>query len=131
VGLLGPGGGGVPDATDLLLAGDETALPAIARIAAAMPAAARLRIFIEVEDAFEEQPLPTAASCQIVWLHRASGAAGRLAGIVREQLAADRASPFVWVACEQEVARAIRIFLKTEIAYDRDRFTVAAYWQRH
>jgi NADPH-dependent ferric siderophore reductase len=130
-GVMGPGGGSVPDAKNLLLAGDETALPAIARIAAAMPADARLRIFLEVGGTQDEQPLPTAANCQVVWLHRDTGAAGRLETIIREQVALDETTPYVWVACEQAEARAIRIFLKTEIAYDRDLFSVAAYWQRH
>jgi NADPH-dependent ferric siderophore reductase len=130
-GLMGPGGGGVPDAENLILAGDETALPAIARIAAAMPADARLRIFLEVGGREDEQPLPTAANCQIVWLCRQAGSSGRLEQIIRDQVAADGTTPYVWVACEQAEARAIRIFLKTEIAYERDRFSVAAYWQRH
>ncbi|MET0747179.1 MAG: siderophore-interacting protein [Rhizobium sp.] len=130
-GLMGPGGGGVPEADNLILAGDETALPAIARIAAAMPADARLRIFLEVGGKEDEQPLKTAANCQVVWLHRDAGQPRRLEAIIREQVAADDSNPYVWVACEQAEARAIRIFLKTEIAYDRERFSVAAYWQRH
>ena len=129
--LMGPGGGDVPEARNLILAGDETALPAIARIAAAMPAEARLRIFLEVGGPQDEQVLPTAANCQIVWLHRDAGAGGLLGEIIRTQVAADDTNAYVWVACEQAEARAIRMFLKTEIAYDRDRFSVAAYWQRH
>ena len=35
--LLGPGGGSLPAAQSILLAGDESALPAIARIAAEVP----------------------------------------------------------------------------------------------
>jgi len=129
-GLMGPGGGGVPDSKNLILAGDETALPAIARIAAAMHADTRLRIFLEVGGKEDEQTLPTAANCQIVWLHRDAGAAGQLETIIRAQVAADESRPYVWVACEQGEARAIRIFLKTEIAYDKARFSVAAYWHK-
>lgn len=130
-GLMGPGGCSVPEARNLILAGDETALPAIARIAAAMPRDARLRIFLEVGGRQDEQPLPTHANCQVIWLHRDAGAGPRLQSIIREQVAADDTLPYVWVACEQAEARAIRIFLKTEIAYDRELFSVAAYWQRH
>ncbi len=128
--LMGPGGGDMPDVGDIILVGDETALPAIARIAAAAPSDARLRIFVEVSSKADEQPLPTATRCRVVWLHRDKGFSGQLEAIVREQVAAGGEKPFVWVACEQAEARAIRIFLKTEIAYDRDRFSVAAYWQR-
>ncbi len=55
-GLLGPGGGSVPDAAEMILAGDETALPAISRIAAETPAGRRLVALVEVENAAEEQP---------------------------------------------------------------------------
>lgn len=131
VALIGPGGGDAPIADNLILAGDETALPAIARIAATLSPDVRLRIFLEVRGKADEQPLPTAARCQIVWLHRDDGLPGRLEAIIRSQVATDASEPYVWVACEQADARAIRIFLKTEIGYPRDRFSVAAYWQRH
>lgn len=64
-GLIGPGGGGVPAARKLILAGDETALPAIARIAASVPADAELRILLEVADKQEEQPLTSSASMDV------------------------------------------------------------------
>lgn len=127
--LMGPGGGGVPDAKDIVLAGDETALPAIARIAAAATADMRLRIFLEVGGPEEEQLIPTAANHQIVWLHR-NGSENRLERIVRDLASGEDQDTYFWVACEQAEARAIRMFLKTERVYDRDRFSVAAYWQR-
>ncbi len=132
-GLIGPGGGGVPVARKLILAGDETALPAIARIAAAMPAEAELRIVLEVADRHEEQSLPSAASLDITWLHRnqaAAGTTGVLERVVREIVPTSDPETFVWVACEQAEARTIRNFMKTEMAADRSRFSVAAYWQR-
>jgi NADPH-dependent ferric siderophore reductase len=133
VGLIGPGGGGVPDTRDMILAGDETALPAIARIMAAMPAEARLRVFMEIASDSEQQELPCAACHEITWFHRngrPAGTTGLLEKAVREAVAAAGPATFVWAACEQAEARAIRSFLKTDLAYDRDRFSIAAYWQR-
>ncbi|WP_234907158.1 siderophore-interacting protein [Rhizobium rhizogenes] len=132
-GLIGPGGGGVPAARKLILAGDETALPAIARIAATVPAEAELRIFLEVADRHEEQSLPSAASLNVTWLHRNQAAAGStrvLERILRDLVPTSDPETFVWVACEQAEARAIRNFMKTDMAADRSRFSVAAYWQR-
>ena len=59
--FMGPGGGYAPDpAADWhLLAGDESALPAIAAALEGMPAGATVQAFIEVEDAAEEQKLET------------------------------------------------------------------------
>ncbi|MGV1792842.1 DUF2218 domain-containing protein [Rhizobium sp. A37_96] len=132
-GLIGPGGGGVPAARKLILAGDETALPAIARIAAAMPAQADLRIFLEVADGQEEQTLVSSASMDVTWLHRngtAPGASDALERILRDIVPAADPQTYVWAACEQRQARAIRAFVKSELARDPATFSVAAYWQR-
>jgi NADPH-dependent ferric siderophore reductase len=132
-GLIGPGGGGAPVARKLILAGDETALPAIARIAAAMPIEAELRIFLEVADKDEEQILSSAASLDVTWLYRngaAAGTTGVLERILHDIVPAADPETFVWAACEQAEARAIRSFMKTEMAADRTRFSIAAYWQR-
>ncbi|MFB2564913.1 DUF2218 domain-containing protein [Rhizobium sp. IMFF44] len=131
-GLIGPGGGSVPTARKLVLAGDETALPAIARIAASVPADAELRIFLEVADKQEEQPLTSKASMDITWLHRNGAAAGTtdtLERILRHVVPVAEPDTFVWAACEQKQARAIRTFLKSELARDTGTFSSAAYWR--
>ncbi|GES49594.1 side tail fiber protein [Rhizobium sp. NBRC 114257] len=132
-GLIGPGGGGVPAARKLILAGDETALPAIARIAASVPADAELRILLEVADKQEEQPLTSSASMDVTWLHRNDAAAGTtdtLERILRDIVPAADPETFVWVACEQKQARVVRAFVKSEMARDPGTFSIAAYWQR-
>jgi len=57
-----------------LLAGDESAVPAIAALCEALPAAERALALIEVRDASDELPLP--ASAQVKWVHRGAGAVG-------------------------------------------------------
>ena len=71
--LLGPGGAYAPsgDVDWHLLAGDETALPAIAASLERLPAGAVARVFVEVADAAEEQPLPPAPGVELTWVHRA------------------------------------------------------------
>lgn len=73
--LAGPGGAYAPgeEADWHLLAGDESALPAIAVALEAMPAGVPVRVFVEVADPAEEQPLVTKGDAQIQWLHRAAG----------------------------------------------------------
>ncbi|OLE23653.1 MAG: NADPH-dependent ferric siderophore reductase, partial [Actinobacteria bacterium 13_1_20CM_3_71_11] len=70
--FLGPGGGYAPDpAADWhLLAGDESALPAIAAALEGMPAGARVLAFIEVADDGEVQKLETPGDAEITWLPR-------------------------------------------------------------
>lgn len=130
--LLGPGGGDLPQAGTIFLAGDESALPAIARIAAEVPAGTRMQAIIEVADAAEEQPLPTAGTLDVRWLHRTTYAAGArnvLARTTIEALSDVDGDTFVWVACEREDVRLVRAFLKGR-EHDRKRIYAAWYWER-
>lgn len=132
VALLGPGGGDLPSAASILLAGDESALPAIARIAAEATPGTRMKAIIEIDDASEEQALPTPGSLEVQWLYRASYANHSdrvLAEATMKAITAMGTETFVWVACEKEDVRTIRSFLK-ERGHDRKRKYVAWYWER-
>ncbi|NEE40962.1 siderophore-interacting protein, partial [Streptomyces sp. SID7982] len=68
---------GHPEGVDwLLVIGDETALPAIGRWLAEMPAGTRARVFIEVGEESHRQDLPTEADATITWLTRDGAPAG-------------------------------------------------------
>jgi len=132
-GALGPGGGGVPEATTMILAGDETALPAISRIAAEVPAGTRLRIFLEVDGPAEELPLPSAGTVDLTWMHRngaPAGTMGLIENAVKDALADADADTFVWAGCERSEAKRIRDFLKSERGHDRQKMSIGAYWER-
>lgn len=133
VGLLGPGGGDVIPADWYLLCGDETALPAIARIAENLPGSARASIVIEVADAGERQEIASDAAIEVTWLHRDGAPAGStdlLPQAVRSIAMPAQGNPFVFAGCEQSAARAIRKHLRSERQLPRDRHLVAAYWRR-
>jgi len=134
VGMTGPGGGTVGDADWYLLAGDETALPAIGRILGEMPAGKRAVVRIEVGGARDEQPLPTAASLDLQWLHRRSAAPGTtelLAQSVRDVEWPDAGTRvFAWAGCEYSSFRAIRAHLRGDRGLSRDEHLVVAYWRR-
>lgn len=133
VGLLGPGGGDVVAADWYLLCGDETALPAIARIAAKLPTAARVKIVIEIADRAEQQALSSHAALDVTWLHRGNAPAGTTDLLPQAVMGAVRpegGNPFVFVGCEQTAARAIRKHLRSAWKLPKDRHLVAAYWRR-
>lgn len=132
VALLGPGSGSLPAASEILMIGDESALPAIARIAAEVPAGTRMQAIVEVLDADEEQPLPTAGHLEVRWLHRRSYPAattGILADEAKKAIVAADAGTFVWVACEKADARSVRSLLNDR-HHDRSLRYVAWYWER-
>ncbi|TDO54974.1 NADPH-dependent ferric siderophore reductase [Kribbella sp. VKM Ac-2527] len=69
----GPGGGYAPDpAADWhLLVGDESALPAIGAAIEQLPAGARAKVYVEVEDESEEQKFGGSEEIELTWFHRA------------------------------------------------------------
>lgn len=131
VALLGPGSGHLPQARRIFLAGDESALPAIARIAEEVPAGTELRVLIEVADENEEQRLPGAGSLDIRWLHRNSGY-GNSGTVLSEEIKIMIETLdedwFVWVACEKQDVRAVRNLLRKR-GHDRRNMYVAWYWE--
>lgn len=60
-------------ARDLLIVGDETALPAIANIAATLPADARGRIVVEVPHEEDVRDLTTPPAVEVAWCPRDRG----------------------------------------------------------
>jgi NADPH-dependent ferric siderophore reductase len=134
VGMTGPGGGSVGDADWYLLAGDETALPAISRILEQLPPEKTAIVRIEVADRFEEQPLRSAAHTDIRWLHRDGAEPGcttLLADAVRAVRWPDAGERvFAWAGCEHASFRAIRSYLREERGLTRPEHLVVAYWRR-
>lgn len=132
-GLMGPGGGEIEPADWYLLAGDETALPVIARFAESLPTTARATIRIEVADASEQQPIVSAAALDLAWLHR-DGAEPGTTDLLEQAIRAvdwpQTALPYVLVGCEHKAARAIRTYLRKERGLAKDRHLAAAYWRR-
>ena len=136
VGVLGPRGSEVVDATLdwLVLAGDETALPAIGRWLSELPAGVSVRAVIEVADAGEEPELPSAADVDLVWLHRDGIPAGE-STLLADALAGfefefPTGRGFVWVAGEAGALKPVRRMLRSHPALDSRCIDVDGYWRR-
>ena len=132
VGVGGPRGSavvrGTPDAW--LLAGDETAIPAIRRFAALMPSDAAARIVIEVIS--PEHELAVDAPVPVEWLHRGDAPAGSaLIAFVEELGAADApgTDPFCFIAAEQSIVKPGRALLG-RWGVDASKAVVKGYWKR-
>jgi NADPH-dependent ferric siderophore reductase len=112
-----------PDADWYLLAGDETALPAIAAILSALPEGAVTRVFAEVEDAAEEQP----SAVPVTWVHRSAGET-----LAEAVAAADLPTGRVdaWLAGERSSMVALRAHLLDDRGFDRRGVRPTTYWRR-
>lgn len=125
-----------------LLIGDDTALPAIARRLAELPADARALVFAEVDGVADQVPLPSpAANVEVVWVHRAdvAGAAEAAASDIvvespllralrRKQL--PTGAFHAWVGCESAAAKALRAHLVNECKANPKWVRASGYWRR-
>ena len=82
----GPGGGYTADpAADWhLLVGDESALPAIGSAIEQLPAGARAKVYVEVEDESDEQKFGGSEGIELTWFHRAGVTGERGDQLVRQ-----------------------------------------------
>ncbi|WP_031075040.1 siderophore-interacting protein [Streptomyces sp. NRRL WC-3742] len=114
-----------------LVAGDETALPAIGTLIEALPAGARAIAYIEVADAAERQDFDTRGDVTVNWLYRDGVPAGRsdiLVDTVRKaEFPAGR--PFAWLAGESGAVRALRRHLVDDRGLDKKSIDFSGYWR--
>ncbi|MGW3358460.1 siderophore-interacting protein [Streptomyces bungoensis] len=127
--FMGPGGAYAPDpAADWhLLAGDESALPAIARALETLPAGARAHAFVEVPGPEEEQKIDS--DVEVLWLHRGARPVGEAL------LEAVRALPFpegrlqAFVHGEASFVKELRRLLRVDLGIPREDLSISGYWR--
>ncbi|MEU4800508.1 siderophore-interacting protein [Streptomyces sp. NPDC023327] len=115
-----------PRDTDwLLLTADESALPAVAGILETLPAGLPARVWIEVHDLAEQQPLPTRADAEIHWLTREGATTDAVRGADLPE-----GTPYAWIAGESATVKAVRRHLVGERGFDRKRVAFSGYWRK-
>ncbi|WP_392507468.1 siderophore-interacting protein [Naumannella halotolerans] len=127
--FYGPGGGFAPsdELPDLLLAGDESALPAIAAAVEALPPGVRAHTFVEVNTAAEELPLP---GVEVTWLHRKDLGTPPGVALAQAVRAADLPEQFTaFVHGNAEMIRDLRMYLFVERGLDRKKVSISGYWR--
>ena len=130
--LSGPGGAYAPspDAAWHLLAGDESALPAIAAALGRIPAGAVGRVLVEVADAGERQHLEPPPGVELTWVVRGPAPVGQalVAAVVGADLPAG--PPHAFVHGEAGFVRELRRFLRVDLAVPREQLSVSGYWRQ-
>jgi NADPH-dependent ferric siderophore reductase len=133
IGVMGPGGGETPVADWYLFAGDETAIPAISRILAELPAGCKATVLLEIADESEELALHSAATLDVRWLHR-NGAPAGTTSLIEDAirsigLPACEGRRFIWAGCEQKSCRCLKKLLRKEWKVPSSEHLVVAYWR--
>ncbi|MFC5723190.1 siderophore-interacting protein [Streptomyces gamaensis] len=130
--FLGPGGAYSPDpAADWhLLAGDESALPAIAAALEAIPAGASVHAFVEVADAREEQEIALPEGVRVTWLHRSGAPVGEALVKAVRSLDFPPGDVHAFVHGEAGFVKELRRHLRLERGVPRERLSISGYWRR-
>jgi NADPH-dependent ferric siderophore reductase len=131
--MSGPSGGYRPDPTAdwYLMAGDESALPAIAASLSVLAAGRTCVVMAVVDGPDHEIELPNSVDVDVRWLHRC--AASR-----PENLLVDAVAELEWPAGRADVfihgeaaeVRAVRRHLIAERGVDRALASISPYWRR-
>ncbi|MFC0041677.1 siderophore-interacting protein [Actinomadura rayongensis] len=129
VGALGPGGRVLGPADHYVIAGDQTALPAIGAMIENLPAGARGQAVVEVPGPAEVQHLMPPPGVELTWLFGDGAGPGALAAAVRALPWPD-GDVFAWVAGESASVRAIRSYVRDERGLPRGRVLAIGYWKR-
>ncbi|RZS31239.1 NADPH-dependent ferric siderophore reductase [Herbihabitans rhizosphaerae] len=114
----------ITSADHVLIAGDETALPAVGTILEWLPAGTRVTAYLEVVDAAEHQVFTTRGEVHLRWVHRGDGS---LVEAVRRADLPD-GSVFAWLAGEAGTVRELRRHL-VDRGVPKHAIEFTGYWR--
>jgi len=115
-----------------LLIGDDTALPAIGRRLAELPAGTRAVVLAEVDGPADQLSFESAADVTVAWAHR-NGAEAGSTSVLADTLKTLRlplGDYYAWVACESLTAKALRAQLIAAHGANPKWMRAAGYWRR-
>jgi NADPH-dependent ferric siderophore reductase len=115
-----------------LLVGDDTALPAIGRRLAELPAGATAVVIAEVDGEDDKMAFDSAADVSVTWAYRRGAEAGSTDLLARtlRGLRLPAGGYYAWVACESLTAKALRAQLIAENGANPKWMRAAGYWRR-
>jgi len=121
-----------PDLPWLMLAGDASALPAIATILEAKPGHTTAQVFLELDEEADLRLLPASTSVQVHWTTRGGpqhAAEPKLLALIRAATL-PRGMGRIWMAGEAPTARLVRNHLLIDRLLPAKRIHSVGYWKR-
>lgn len=128
-GISGPGGGDFPKGQNLLMAGDETALPAIRRILENSAPDRNCTVLLETSDPADRVLADLPACKSLHWIDRSAGESLWQA-LSEMPVPPAGESRFVWVAAEQALVRRAKAHFRATAGLKTAEGYFSAYWAR-
>jgi len=130
VAISGPGRSEEPDrdADSFLLAGDESAIPAIGQLLEAIAPECRIEVHVEIAAPDGRVELPPHRNTTVTW-HEAEVGAAPGDSFVRAVQQVDPLPDAVWVAGEAAAVQKLRKYLFDERGRTRSSVTARGYWK--
>lgn len=132
--LFGPGGAYTPrpDADWHLFAGDDSALPAIAAVCAALPTDAVGRVFVEIAGPADELDFERPQGVELTWVHRGDAGPGeKLAEAVLAEPWRDGQVQVFIHGEAQAVMHQMRPYIRRERGVSAEwASSISGYWRR-
>lgn len=128
--ISGPGRGYEVDtaASAYLLAGDETAIPAISQLLDAIPPATRVQVHVEITDQTARLDLPAHPGAEVTWYERPEDSAFGATYVTAIEALVEIPDA-LWVAGEAAAVQQIRTHLFDVRAVPRSVVTARGYWK--
>jgi NADPH-dependent ferric siderophore reductase len=127
--VSGPGRGYSIDGPAFLLAGDETALPAISQLIEAIPADSTIQVHIEVADPSAKFALPSHPGATVAWYELPAGAPPGETLLAAVEGADVGPDVRVWAAGEAAGVQRIRRHLFAARGLPRTQAVIRGYWK--
>ena len=115
-------------AESYLVAGDETAIPAITQVLAAIPETTSVDVFVEIVEGSDQPQLPDHQRATVHWQERPPELAPGDT-LVTGILALDRTRDAMWVAGEAAAMQRIRTHAFDVLGMSRSAATIRGYWK--
>ena len=112
-----------------MVAGDESAIPAIGQLVEALPATARTTVLVEVAHPDARVAFADHSNVDVQWVDLPAGSepgAALVPAVLASEVTADTR---VWAAGEAAAMQRIRRHLFTVVGLTRSRATVRGYWK--
>jgi NADPH-dependent ferric siderophore reductase len=115
------------ECTHFVIAGDDTAVPAIGTLLEGLPASATATVLVESAHPEARPDLPDHPGASVAWLEPAGEPGDALAaGIADVSFGLDAR---IWVACEAGAVRRIRRAITDERGFPAERLVTRGYWK--